>query len=293
MRRFTWALVGMLAMGTIAAGADKGDVVELWPPERLGEAKQEEKGVQSEWRGKWTITRLQHVAKPTLTVFPAAKPNGAAVVVCPGGGYSILAWDLEGIEVCEWLNGLGVTAFLLKYRVPGQRDGAFADAQRAMGLVRHRAKGWGIDPGRIGILGFSAGGHLAARVCTNHAKRAYEPVDEADQTSCRPDFALPIYPAYLDAKGGGLDAATLPVAKDTPPTFIAIACGDRFTPGALVYFQALRKAGVRSELHVFAEGSHGCGLRPVDDGLTTWPAHAERWMRALRVLPGQPVASGK
>ncbi|MFW6164318.1 MAG: alpha/beta hydrolase, partial [Planctomycetota bacterium] len=166
-----WALAVMALGVAVTAGEARREVIELWPAERLGEAKQEEKAVESDWRGKWTITRLQHVSKPTLTAFPAAKPNGAAIVVCPGGGYHILAWDLEGIEVCQWLNGLGVTAFLLKYRVPGQRDAAFADAQRAVGLVRHRAKEWGIAPQRIGILGFSAGGHLAARACTNSADR--------------------------------------------------------------------------------------------------------------------------
>ena len=288
MSELMWALVAMiLCVGAAARGAEgnERETIELWPAERLQAPKEEEKGVESEWRGKWKITRLQHVSKPTLTVFPAGKPNGASVIVCPGGGYGILAWDLEGIEICQWLNTIGVTGFLLKYRVPKQRDAAFADAQRAVSLVRKRAKGSDLDPRRIGILGFSAGGHLAARTCTNFAQRAYEPVDAADTESPRPDFAVLIYPAYLEAKDGGLDAETLPVAKDTPPTFIAIATNDRFAAGALAYFGALRAAKVRSELHVFRDGSHGCGMRPVDKGLTTWPALCATWMATALARP--------
>ena len=287
MRRFIWVLVGMLTMYTAAIGAGKGKVIELWPAERL-EAKGEEKSVVEPWREKAKITKTTNVWKPTITVFRRKKPAEPmpAVVVCPGGGYGILAWDLEGTEICEWLNGLGIMGVLLKYRVPRQRDLAFQDAQRAVGLVRARAKDWGIDGRKIGILGFSAGGHLAARTCTNHAKRAYEPVDDADSLSCRPDFAVLIYPAYL-AKGDGLDAETLPVTKATPTTFVAIASSDRFTPGALSYVQALRKAGVRSELHVFHVGGHGCGMRPIDDGLTAWPTHCERWLRAIGALKKQ------
>lgn len=279
----TFALVPTSAL----AGELAGEMVALWPDGflEIDPKAKPETPVVSKWREKWTIIRLQNVSKPIITVY---RPKGAtaptaAVVICPGGGYGILAYDLEGTEVAEWLNGLGITGVLLKYRVPRQRDGAFQDAQRAMGIVRHRAKEWGIDPKKIGILGFSAGGHLAARVCTNYQKRAYKPVDAADEVSCRPDFAIPIYPAYME-KDGGLDTETLPVTKDTPPTFIAIACNDRFTAGALHYFLALRKAKVTSELHVFQDGSHGCGLRPVDEGAATWPVHCEKWFRAIGVL---------
>jgi len=234
-----------------------------------------------------TIAKISNVSRPAVTVFrpekKAAAP-GPAVVLCPGGGYGILAYDLEGTEVCTWLNGLGITGILLKYRVPRQRDGAFQDVQRAVGMVRHRAKAWGIHPRRIGILGFSAGGHLAARLCTNFKTRAYKTVDAADEVSCQPDFAVLIYPAHV-AKGDSLDTTTLPVTRETPTTFVAIACNDKFAPGALAYFQALRGAKVRSELHVFQFGGHGCGLRPADDGLTTWPAHCERWLKGIGVLP--------
>ncbi|NQT52732.1 alpha/beta hydrolase [bacterium] len=293
MNWIVWALALSLAVGLAASvdavEAPKGSVIELWP-KAVRDAwgiEREETAKTEPWRGgPTTITRLSGVTNPTLTVYrpPKEQDAGTAVIVCPGGGYSILAWDLEGIEVCQWLSSIGVTGVLLKYRVPGQRDGAFEDAQRAVSVVRSKAKEWGIHPGRIGILGFSAGGHLAARACTNHRTRAYKPIDHADTFACRPDFAVLIYPAYMAGKDG-LDAAALPVAKDTPPTFIAIAFADRFTTGALHYALALKKARVRAEMLVFHDGSHGCGLRPVDKGLTTWPTHAAQWMRAIKMLP--------
>jgi len=213
--------------------------------------------------------------------------SGTAVIVCPGGGYSILAYDLEGTEICEWLNSIGVTGVLLKYRVPRRRDDALKDAQRAIGIVRSRAAEWKIDPKRIGILGFSAGGHLSARASTNYRKRAYAPIDKHDEAGCRPDFSVLIYPAYLLNKEGTLDAATLPVDAETPTTFIAIAENDRFTPGALQYFLALKKAKVGSELHVFQFGGHGCGLRKTSENVTTWPEHCARWMRGLKLIPAR------
>lgn len=282
----------LLAGASPGAAAPKGEAIELWPKHvRDSWGPEGEETAKTEpWRGgPTTITRITGVTNPSLTIYrpPAAEATDTAVIVCPGGGYCILAWDLEGTEVCQWLTSLGITAALLKYRVPKQRDGAFQDAQRAVSLLRSRAKPLGINPRRIGILGFSAGGHLAARACTNFAERSYDPVDEADRASCRPDFAVLIYPAYMADKGGAaLDRTTLPVGSDTPSTFIAIAFNDRFAPGALLYAQALRGANVQSELHLFHEGSHGCGLRPVDRGLTTWPQHAKRWLRTIKALPG-------
>lgn len=285
----------VVLLGSSAALAlPKGEVVELWPAERLTPSEKPERTDQSTWRQDGTILRTSHVSKPTITVYRPARPVAAAapaVVICPGGGYGILAWDLEGTEVAAWLNRLGAVGVVLKYRVPRQRDAAFQDAQRAVSLVRSRAGEWGVDPKKIGILGFSAGGHLSARTSTNHKKRSYEPVDEADKASPRPDFAVLIYPAYLAAaKDAGLDAATLPVDASTPPTFLAIGFSDRFTPGSLFYFQALREAKVRSELHVFQSGGHGCGLRP-GQTLTSWPVRCEQWLRDLEVLPAQPAAN--
>jgi len=285
----------VVAVGAAGWPCVAGEVVELWPKERRAEApdKPERKDVVQTKAGRG-ITKVTDVSNPTIELFPPAKAQGPApaVVICPGGGYSILAWDLEGTEIAEWLNSLGAAGVLLKYRVPRQRDEAFQDAQRAVSVVRSRAKQWNIDPKAIGILGFSAGGHLAARTSTNFGKRSYEPVDEAEKAPCRPDFSVLIYPAYLTTSGdAALDTATLPVDANTPPTFLAIACNDRFTPGAVLYFQALRKAKVRSELHVFQFGGHGCGLRPTADNVTTWPEHCERWLRGLKVLPEKPAAA--
>ncbi len=261
------------------------DVVRLWPKERLA-ATAGGQTEQSTTRGG--VTRVTDVTDPTITVRkPDAKiDTGAAVIVCPGGGYGILAIDKEGTEVLAWLNKIGVTGILLKYRVPRQRDAALQDAQRAVGLVRSRAAEWQIDAKRIGILGFSAGGHLAARVATNYGTRAYQAVDAADAVSCRPDFAILIYPAYLTTKAdAALDAKTLPVDAKTPSTFLAVAGSDRFTPGSLHYFMALRAAKVSSELHVYQFGGHGCGLRRTEANLTGWPVQCRAWLEGLGVIP--------
>ena len=239
------------------------------------------------------LIRLGNVSSPTITVFPAPaeKAGGAAVLVCPGGGYHILALDLEGTEVCEWLNSIGVTAVLLKYRVPA-REGlpkhapALQDAQRAMGLIRQRAGEWGIDPERVGCLGFSAGGHLCAALSASAAARTYEPIDDADKQSCRPDFMTLIYPAYLTQKDQA-DAVSpeTAVSKLTPPTFIAMTEDDPVRPeSALFYYLALKNAKVPAELHLYPMGGHGYGLRRTPFNISTWPKRAEEWMKALGVL---------
>jgi acetyl esterase/lipase len=274
-----------------AVAADKGQVVPLWPKEFLPAptAGKVEKA-ETEGKGDWTIIKVSEVSTPTLTVYPApatAAGPAPAVIVCPGGGYFILAWDLEGTEIAHWLNAAGVTCVLLKYRVPGQREGAFQDGQRAVSLTRANAKAWNIDPARIGILGFSAGGHLAARVGADFARRSYKPVDAADEQSCRPDFTVLIYPAYLLTKDdSAVDTAALPIGEQTPPTFLAIAGDDKLAVGAVQYFVALRKAKVPAELHVFQFGGHGCGLRPRGANVTDWPQAAERWMKGLKVIGG-------
>ena len=283
--RIDLKLARAIALSAPAAAPTGGKVVHLWPESLLGPdaVKSAEKvSVQAKSDGK--ITKITNVTSPTITICKPTKAadTGAAVIVCPGGGYGILAYDLEGTEIVEWLSGLGVTGIILKYRVPRQRDEAFKDAQRAVSIVRSRAAQWKIDPKRIGILGFSAGGHLAARACTNFKKRSYEAVDKHDEAACRPDFAVLIYPAYLGT--AELDRATLPVAADTPSTFIAIAFNDKFTVGALHYFTALKQAQVRSELHVYQFGGHGCGLRKTDANVTTWPQHCARWLRGLKVI---------
>jgi acetyl esterase/lipase len=241
------------------------------------------------------LIRLGNVSVPTLTVYKATVNNtGAAFVVFPGGGYNILAIDLEGTEVCDWLNSVGVNCLLLKYRVPNtgpypKSDAALQDAQRAMGLARQHAKEWGIDPNRIGVLGFSAGGHLAAAISTHYDKRLYDSVDAADSLSCRPDFAVIVYPGSLALadKNFAPNADINPTA-DTPPTFIVQAEDDPVhVENAIVYFQQLKSAKVPAELHVYAQGGHGYGLRRTALPITTWPQSAETWLHTIKILPAQ------
>jgi acetyl esterase/lipase len=240
------------------------------------------------------LVRLGNVSAPTLTLYApkgGASGFGPAVVVFPGGGYSILAMDLEGTEVCDWLNAAGVNCVLLKYRVPGsgpypKSPAALQDAQRAMGLVREHAAEWGIDPKRVGVLGFSAGGHLAAALSTHFDRRLYDPVDEADKLSCRPDFAIVIYPGYLALadKNFAQNADINPTA-DTPATFIVQAEDDPVhVENAVVYFLALKNAKVPAELHIYAQGGHGYGLRRTALPVTAWPQAAETWLHTIGVL---------
>ncbi len=231
------------------------------------------------------VMRLGNVTKPTITVFRPApeKDTGAAVVVCPGGAYNILAYNKEGTEVCAWLNSIGVTGVLLKYRVPGRGEFRYSaplqDAQRALGMVRFRAKEWNLDPQRIGIVGFSAGGHLAAALSTNSETRTYPAVDEADKTSCRPDFTLLIYPAYLTNKELNALAPEIKVNAQTPPAFLVQTVDDGVhVENAIVYAGALHAAGVPVELHVFPKGGHGYGLRPSPNEVSRWPQRAAAWL---------------
>jgi acetyl esterase/lipase len=242
--------------------------------------------------GRW-VARIGSVSNPTLTLYtPKGKNTGAAVVVFPGGGYQILAIDLEGTEVCDWLNSAGVTCVLLKYRVPGtgpypKSPAALQDAQRAMGLVRLHAAEWGIDPNRVGVLGFSAGGHLAAALSTHFDKRLYEPVDAADKLSCRPDFAVVVYPGYLALPDKGMAPnEDINPTVSTPPQFIVQAEDDPVhVENATNYFLALKNAKVSAELHIYAEGGHGYGLRRTALPVTAWPASVETWLRTIKILP--------
>lgn len=293
---FAACIAALCPLG-LAAGSPK--TIELWPHgapglnRDAGEERDTTKPNDELIAGKRVI-RLGNVSKPTLSIYRPSKAldTGAAVLVCPGGGYHILAMDLEGTEVCDWLNSIGVTGALLKYRVP-KREGeqrsaaALQDAQRALGLLRHEAVELGIDPKRIGVIGFSAGGHLAAAL-SNPAKeqRSYPPIDAADTTSCQPDFSLLIYPAYLTVKEAN-DQITpdLNITSNTPPTFIAMAENDPVrVETALFYSAALRKAGVPFELHIYPTGGHGYGLRRTKEPVTTWPERAAEWMRSRNLL---------
>ena len=242
---------------------------------------------------QWTY--VSNVSRPTLTVYsPDGNNTGAAVLVFPGGGYNILAIDLEGTEACDWLTSKGITCVLLKYRVPCAKTGpyrncltALQDAQRAMGLVRLHAAEWHIDPHKIGVLGFSAGGHMVAAISTHFARRLYPVVDAADAESCRPDFAIALYPGHIAVPERQFaQNPDIKVTRRTPPTFIVQAEDDPVDPveNSIVYHAALRKAGVPVELHLYAKGGHAFGLRPTSAAITAWPELAEQWLRALGII---------
>jgi len=265
-------------------------------------------------------TGVSNVTRPTITVYaPKGKNTGAAVVVFPGGGYQMLAIDLEGSEVCDWLTPIGITCILLKYRVTDVGDYpksgpwpespmALQDAQRTMGLVRLHAAEWHIDPHKIGVLGFSAGGHLSAAISNQFEKRLYPPVDAADKESCRPDFAVSIYPGHLSRSAAESDARQgkkkyplpppdplsaidrnlglnpdLHITARTPPTFLLQAEDDHVDSvyDSLSYYIALEKAGVPAEMHLYAQGGHAFGLRPTRFPITGWPRLVETWLQTI------------
>jgi acetyl esterase/lipase len=238
------------------------------------------------------VIRLGNVSSPTLTLYaPSSKNTDAAVVVFPGGGYHILAIDLEGAEVCDWLTSAGITCVLVKYRVPDsgpypKSPAALQDAQRALGMVRAHASQWKVDPRKIGVLGFSAGAHLSAALSTHFERRLYEPIDAADQLSCRPDFAVIIYPGYLAmAEQNFAPNAEIKVTGETPPTFILQAEDDPVhVENSTVYFLALKNAKVPAEMHIYAQGGHGYGLRRGELPVTAWPQLVETWLRTIHVV---------
>lgn len=290
---FTSILLGIAVLSCAYAQGER-PVLKLWPQGAPGETQPiGPERVLPTQPGQRQAIRLTDVSEPTLTLYraPADKATGTAVLVAPGGGYNILAWDLEGTEIAEWLNSIGVTAILLKYRVP-RRDqkepfrAPLQDAQRALRLARYHAPDWGFDPHRLGMLGFSAGGHLTVLAGTHWDQNTYEAVDEADQLSCRPDFLIPIYPAYLGEPDKPWELSPhIRVTKQTPPAFIAITYDDqdRGAQAALLLVE-FKKHGVPAELHVFLQGGHGYGLRPSERPVSQWPKLCEQWMRELGLL---------
>ncbi len=339
MRPLTFAICVVLALGGLSAQQTTWQPspghtqLPIWPgrvpdpQSATGPEHTTTTGKDSLVAGKpWVF--VENVSRPTMMIYsPNGKKNtGAAVVVFPGGGYQILAIDLEGTEVCDWLTSKGITCVLLKYRVPGEsgypkpapypKSGpypespmALEDAQRTVGLVRLHAAEWHIDPHKIGVLGFSAGGHLVAAISTHFARRLYPPVDAADKESCRPDFAVAIYPGHLslsaaewDAKQGArkfvihypatadknLDLnPDIPVTRQTPPTFLLQAEDDHVdnVNDSLAYYLALKQAGVSVEMHLYAQGGHAFGLRRTEFPITAWPQLVETWLGTIGMIP--------
>jgi Esterase/lipase len=260
--------------------SQKKEMIYLWPGKVPGELK-EKMRPSVDTSQKDGIIRFSEVTNPVLEVFLPAQgiDKHSAVIVCPGGGYQILAYDLEGTEIAAWLNNLGFTAFVLQYRIPNKKEGALQDAQRAMRVVRDNCKKWNINPDRIGIMGFSAGGSLSARASILFNKKTYSPVDKSDSISCRPSFTMLIYPAYLDQ---GPDLSLTPelkLSKDVPPIFIFQTADDPYGNSALVMASALRNAKLPVELHLLPEGGHGYGVRPGKIAAETWPLLAEHWLK--------------
>jgi acetyl esterase/lipase len=237
------------------------------------------------------VTRVSNVTDPTLTVYKPASANGTAMLVFPGGAYKWLSMDIEGSEVCDYFGRAGITCVIVKYRVP-QPDAAryqqpLQDAQRALGLVRLHAKEWGIDPEKVGVIGFSAGGHLSAAISNNFKERSYKKVDAADEQSCRPNFAVVLYPGYLAAgKDDGTVSAEVMPSSETSPTFLFQTEDDSArVENSLAYYWALKKAKVLAEMHIYSEGGHGYGLRPKINPVTeVWPKLALKWLESIKML---------
>ena len=250
--------------------------------------------------GKGVIA-ITNTDRPTMTLYaPSGKNTGVAVLVIPGGGFEILAMDLEGTEVCDWLVANGIACVLLKYRVPSHPYDwqtntrphnlevpveSLEDTQRAMRLIRFHAAEWRIDLHKLGVLGFSAGGYLVAQISTNFAKPLYAPADDADKQSSRPDFAVAVYPGHLATEDNQLNP-NVPVSRETPPTFIVQAEDDQVdgVEQALVYYRALSDAEVPVEMHLYAKGGHAFGLRPTQLPITHWPTLVEQWLRTIHVI---------
>jgi acetyl esterase/lipase len=294
MRFRTLALVLVCGHVLSSARADEPLVVDVWPGKPAGDNAETigpEKWLDPRPGDKWQKW-VTNVTRPTLTIYrpPQDKDNGAAALICPGGGYHALMWDLEGEEVAAWLNSLGVTGMILKYRCPRRpgetttvpAPGPLKDAQRAVSLVRSKAREWKLDPRRIGMIGFSAGGHLVGATATNFSQRSYEPVDEIDQVSCRPDFGIMAYPGYLYPLDTQQLSPTIRIVPDAPPLFLVHASDDPVkgsdVRNSLMFSLALKQAGISSELHIYSSGGHGFGVRQDGGPTSGWTRSCADWL---------------
>ncbi len=307
LERIAWAAAAWFVslMVVRAAVAAEPLVIEIWPgkvPDETGGIGPERVRMSPQLdRNKVEVTEptrmITDVTKPTISIYrpPMDKDTGTAILIFPGGGYWDLYWQLEGEEVATWLNSIGVTGVILKYRVPRRPDEPKAeparrplqDAQRAVSLVRSKAKDWGLYPQRIGVVGFSAGGHLAIATATGFHKRTYDPIDDVDKISCRPDFAIPVYPGYLKPKDKDELAPGLQIPGDTPPVFLVHGSDDIISPPehSLFMYLALKRAGVPAELHIYSGTVHDFGVRTNDRPYATWTASCANWLRDRRFLP--------
>lgn len=298
MTRPAHCLLALLSLAASASAAVPATVLNVWPGTPPGETKplppevDQTKDTDKLIAGR-RIIKLGNVSTPQLAIHrpPPGKDTGASVIICPGGGFNILAYDLEGTEVADWLNSIGVTGIVLKYRVPARDPkqrwlAAVQDAQRAVSLVRSRAAEWRLDPARIGILGFSAGGATAGLTALAGGRRHYAAGDAVDMVSCRPDFALLIYPAYFVERGQTTLNPDVSVPKDAPPAFFVHAFDDNVpVQNSLLLAAELRKVGGSAEVHVYDTGGHGYGLRLVPElPVTTWPRRAEEWLARRGLL---------
>ena len=275
---FILCCVSLWSTASLAnAGEEKAsNTIMLWPKDAACQGA-EGMGTPKPDRGDGHI-RLTDVTTPSLRYFlaPATKQHGPAVILCPGGGYNHLV-TTKMTPIAEWLNSHGISAFILIYRVPKKRKDAFEDIQRAVRIVRARASEWNIDPNRIGVMGSSAGGHLAARVSTGFDSKTYQEVDKLDGVSCKPDFTVLLYPAYMN-KGKEL-SEDFTVSNELSPTLIVTAKDDGFFPGSQIFADALKEAGASIRVHFFEKGGHGFSLRPKEYPLSTWPDLCLQWLR--------------
>lgn len=281
MKHPLWLFCIIMSLPSFAQTPTASSIIHLWPGAVPGETAPKRAAVQTPDTSRH-VTRLTDVTDPILSVY--TPKTGVAnlhtgIVVCPGGGYNILAINLEGEEVAQWLCSLGYTAFVLQYRVPKKEAGALQDVQRAIRLVRHQAAQWQLQAARTGVMGFSAGGSLSARAATLYDQNTYPAVDEADKLSCKPAFAALIYPAYLDAGPDRSLTPELKVNAETPPMFLFETADDPYGNSALVMAGALRDAKVPVELHFYAQGGHGYGLRRGNAAAEAWPGLLEKWLK--------------
>ena len=299
MQHTIFSLLFFFCFCTFSVAADPVIGMKLWPGTAPGE-KEGAFGPEETVAGNETppILRVSNVTVPSLAVYQPdpEKATGACVVIFPGGGYNILAYNHEGTEIAQWLNSFGVTAVVVKYRVPRRPDqekhlAPLQDAQRAIRLVRQNAEAWKIDPDRIGVLGFSAGGHLTLMAAVNYNEKVYEPVDDADKLSARPNFAAPIYLAYARGERADMTKVDIPleenikITPETPPMFLSVSDDDYVgSMGSVMVYAKMVENKVPCELHIFVKGGHGYGIRPDRGPAAGWNLLCEKWMRQIGII---------